>query len=289
MFGECHAHIFMNGYNYKEAVELHRGHVDRESICRWFCEYKKRGVVFIRDGGDALGVSEYAKGIAGEYGIDYRTPVFAIHRKGRYGSIVGREFETMKEYRELVAEVKRRGGDFIKIMLSGIMDFNHCGTVTSIPLKKEEICEMIHIAHEEGFAVMAHVNRAQTVKEAALAGVDSVEHGNYLDEECIRVMARQGTLWVPTLATVRNLIGCGRFPDEEVTAIWHRAAKNLRLAYRLGVPLALGSDAGAYLVPHGQGIFDEYEAFREVLGDGERLDGMLAENEKRLKERFQRK
>ena len=286
MYGECHAHIFMNGYNYQEAVKLHKGHVNEESIRTWFREYQKRGVTFIRDGGDALGVSEYAKEIAGEYGIDYRTPVFAIHKKGRYGGIVGRGFEDMREYRELVAEVKRRKGDFIKIMLTGIMDFHSCGVITGTPLTGDEICEMIHIAHEEGFSVMAHVNSSRPVREAALAGVDSVEHGNYIDRDCIQAMAESGAVWVPTIATIRNLIGCGRFPDDEVRRIYESAAENLRLAYTLGVRLALGSDAGAYMVPHGQGIEDEYAIFQQILGAGAELERVLKEGERAVKEKF---
>lgn len=286
MYGECHAHIFMNGYNYQEAVKLHKGHVNEESIRTWFRKYQKRGVTFIRDGGDALGVSEYAKEIAGEYGIDYRTPVFAIHKKGRYGGIVGRGFEDMREYRELVAEVKRRKGDFIKIMLTGIMDFHSCGVITGTPLTGDEICEMIHIAHEEGFSVMAHVNSSRPVREAALAGVDSVEHGNYIDRDCIQAMAESGAVWVPTIATIRNLIGCGRFPDDEVRKIYESAAENLRLAYTLGVRLALGSDAGAYMVPHGQGIEDEYAIFQQILGAGAELERVLKEGERAVKEKF---
>lgn len=286
MYGECHAHIFMNGYNYQEAVKLHKGHVNEESIRTWFREYQKRGVTFIRDGGDALGVSEYAKEIAGEYGIDYRTPVFAIHKKGRYGGIVGRGFEDMREYRELVAEVKRRKGDFIKIMLTGIMDFHSCGVVTGTPLTGDEIREMIHIAHEEGFSVMAHVNSSRPVREAALAGVDSVEHGNYIDRDCIQAMAESGAVWVPTIATIRNLIGCGRFPDDEVRKIYESAAENLRLAYTLGVRLALGSDAGAYMVPHGQGIEDEYAIFQQILGAGTELERVLKEGERAVKDKF---
>lgn len=286
MYGECHAHIFMNGYNYQEAVKLHKGHVNEESIRTWFREYQKRGVTFIRDGGDALGVSEYAKKIAGEYGIDYRTPVFAIHKKGRYGGIVGRGFEDMREYRELVAEVKHKKGDFIKIMLTGIMDFHSCGVITGTPLTGDEIREMIHIAHEEGFSVMAHVNSSHPVREAALAGVDSVEHGNYIDRDCIQAMAESGAVWVPTIATIRNLIGCGRFPDDEVRKIYESAAENLRLAYTLGVRLALGSDAGAYMVPHGQGIEDEYAIFQQILGAGTELERVLKEGERAVKDKF---
>lgn len=289
MYGECHAHIFMNGYNYKEAVELHKGHVDEKSIRAWFREYQKRGVTFIRDGGDALGVSEYARKIAGEYGITYRTPVFAIHKKGRYGGIVGKGFGNMKEYRGLVEEVKRRKGDFIKIMLTGIMDFNCYGVITGTPLEREEIREMIHIAHEEGFSVMAHVNAARPVLEAALAGVDSVEHGNYIDRDCIQAMADSGTVWVPTVATIRNLMGCGRFPDEEIEKIYASAAENLALAFKSGVSLALGSDAGAYRVFHGQGIQDEYTIFQEILGEGVELNRVLEEGEAQIQYKFQRK
>ena len=69
MFGECHAHIFLNGRNYKEAVALHKNHVSEEAIRQAFAEYRKRGITFVRDGGDALHVSEYASKIAPQYGI----------------------------------------------------------------------------------------------------------------------------------------------------------------------------------------------------------------------------
>ena len=117
----------------------------------------------------------------GNMGLRTSTPVFAIHKKGHYGGIVGRAFSDWKEYEALVKEVRERGGNFIKVMFSGIMDFSNCGAVTEPPLLQEEIREMIHIAHEEGFAVMAHVNGAGAVKDAVEAGVDSVEHGNFMD------------------------------------------------------------------------------------------------------------
>ena len=82
MFGECHAHLFMNGYNYHEAVELHSSQPKKDDIREKLRQYQEQGVTFVRDGGDALGVSALAKKIAPEYGIDYRTPLFAIHRNG---------------------------------------------------------------------------------------------------------------------------------------------------------------------------------------------------------------
>lgn len=288
MFGECHAHLFMNGYNYREAVNLHKGHIDEKVIRGYLKEYQRRGVCFIRDGGDDLGVSAFVKTIAGEYGIDYRTPIFAIHKNGRYGSIVGKGFDTIKEYAALVKKAKEEGADFIKIMISGLVDFNQFGVITSTPLDREEIDEMIHIAHEEGLAVMAHANGAKTVRDAAECGVDSVEHGRYMDEEAIRAMAEHHTIWVPTVVTVKNLIGCGRYPDEAVKEIYQVDSENLRLGRRLGVTLALGSDAGAYLVPHGEGIEDEYRAFSEIFEASQELDDFLADGERKIRERFRR-
>ena len=68
-----------------------------------------------------------------------------------------------------------------------------------------EVKEMVHIAHEEGFAVMSHTNGIYGTRAAIEAGVDSLEHGNYMDEETIAMLADSITVWVPTLVTVRNL------------------------------------------------------------------------------------
>ena len=290
MFGENHAHIFMNGLNYRAAVNCHKNGVDTDVIHKHFQAYQEKGVSFVRDGGDALGVSEKAREIASKYGIIYRTPVFAIHKKGHYGGIVGRPFENMKEYADLVKEVKKRGGDFIKIMTTGIMNFDTDGSVTEKPLGFDEVKEMVHIAHEEGFSVMAHTNGARAVREAAVAGADSIEHGNYVDEEAMWAMKEHKTVWVPTITVVKNMIGCGRFSDEVLEKIWETGSHNIQRGYEIGVQLALGSDAGAYLVPHGQGIKDEWECFQEILGkNNKEVTEMLLKGERKIQEKFIRR
>ncbi|MEF2877310.1 MAG: amidohydrolase family protein [Blautia sp.] len=288
MLGENHAHIFMNGVNYRQAVKEHEKGPEDSLIRSRLRAYQEKGVSFVRDGGDYLHVSERARELAQEYGIDYRTPIFAIHKKGHYGGIVGRSFDTMKEYAALVDEVKRAKGDFIKIMTTGIMDFDTDGSITGVDLKAQEVKEMVHIAHEEGFAVMAHTNGAQAVKDAVLAGVDSIEHGNYVDEECLRLMADKGTAWVPTITVVKNIIGCGRFSDKVLQSIWEKGKRNIRRGYELGVKLALGSDAGAYLVPHGQGIIDEWNCFLEILEDKDDLIDRLREGEVVIRDKFKK-
>ena len=286
MFGECHAHIIMDGQNYKRAIALHEERINEEIIRIRLQEYRKRGIKFIRDGGDALGVSKKTRELAAEYEIDYRTPIFAIHKNGHYGAIVGKGFDNLKEYYNLIKEAKEQGADFIKIMTTGLLDFNNHGKVTGVPLSKEEVKEMVHIAHEEGMAVMSHTNGVFGVQTAIEAGVNSVEHGTYIDEETIRMMASSDTVWVPTLVTVRNLKGCDRYEDAVLQPIIERAEENLKLAYRYKAKVALGSDAGAYKVMHGQGIEDEYQAFQKILGLSEQVDTWLRAGEQKIRDTF---
>ena len=290
MFGECHAHIIMDGVNYRRAVDMHKNGPDDQIIKAHLKAYQDKGITFVRDGGDALGVSLRAKEIAPEYGIDYRTPVFAIHKEGHYGSIVGKSFATMREFHDRVLEAKKAGADFIKIMTTGIMDFNAHGAVTGTPLDAAEVKEMVHIAHEEGMNVMSHTNGDYGVQAAVEAGVDSLEHGNYMNEDSLAMLAQSHTVWVPTLVTVRNLMGDGRYEDEVLWPIIESAKENVRKAFQLGIKVAPGSDAGAYRVLHGQGIQDEMDSFVEFLEE-EKRDAVyrwLADGEAEIKKKFMR-
>lgn len=290
MFGECHAHIIMDGVNYRRAVDMHKNGPDDQIIKAHLKAYQDKGITFVRDGGDALGVSLRAKEIAPEYGIDYRTPVFAIHKEGHYGSIVGKSFATMREFHDRVLEAKKAGADFIKIMTTGIMDFNAHGAVTGTPLDAAEVKEMVHIAHEEGMNVMSHTNGDYGVQAAVEAGVDSLEHGNYMNEDSLAMLAQSHTVWVPTLVTVRNLMGDGRYEDEVLWPIIESAKENVRKAFQLGIKVAPGSDAGAYRVLHGQGIQDEIDSFVEFLEEEKRDDvyRWLADGEAEIKKKFMR-
>lgn len=286
MFGECHAHIIMDGVNYRHAIDLHRNGPDDNVIREHLKIYQDRGITFVRDGGDALGVSARAKELAPEYGIDYRTPVFAIHKEGHYGSIVGKNFSTMPEFHKRVLEAKEQSADFIKIMTTGLLDFNAHGAITGTPLDAAEVKEIVHIAHEEGMAVMSHTNGTYGVQAAVEAGVDSLEHGNYMNEESLAMLSESHTVWVPTLVTVRNLLGDGRYADETLRPIIETAEENVRKAFGLGVKVAPGSDAGAYRVLHGQGIQDEMQAFVQILGNEEKAYQWLMEGEVEIRKKF---
>ena len=284
MPGDCHIHMVLDGVFYRDAIAAHRAGRRDDIIIPRLMDYAQRGITFLRDGGDAFGAGERARELAPDYGITYRTPTFNICLRGRYGAFIGRTFDTLKDYRALVAEVKRRGGNFIKLMISGIMDFDRFGKITSEPLTLAQMKALFDIAHGEGFSVMAHANGAQTILNALEAGVDSVEHGAYMNDEAVRVLADSGAVWVPTLVTIGNLIGCGRYPDDVLRRILDTQLHNVAECARLGGSIALGSDAGAYRVYHGQGTKDEYSLLKRALGA--ETNAILAEGERLIRERF---
>lgn len=284
MSGECHAHMIMDGVNYKQAVALHKNGVCESAVRKHLRECRDAGVTFVRDGGDARGVSKLAKELAPEYGIEYRTPIFAIHKRGHYGGIVGHPFDTWEEYKSLVRRAKEEGADFVKIMVSGILDFAHAGTLTEEGLSGGEIYDMIGMAHDAGMAVMAHCNGDRTCALTLEAGADSLEHGFFMSEETLCLLAEKGTPWFPTLAPVGNLSGGGRFPDEEVRKNLVMQLERVQKAASLHACIGLGSDAGAYLVPHGQGTRDEYEYLKRAQVP----DLVLQRTEQRIRQVFQR-
>lgn len=264
LIADCHMHMILDGYEWKSAIGRHRDRVDAAFVRRTLARYRDLGFSYLRDGGDRWGAGKYARALAPEYGIVYRTPLAPLCKAGHYGSFIGKKWADFAEFAALVRLAREEGADFIKIMISGLMDFNSFGCLTEGPLEEDEIRELIHIAHEEGFSVMAHANGARCVEAAACAGVDSVEHGAYLDGDALCAMAENNTVWVPTLSTIGNLRGRGRFDEGAVRAILDSAMENVKQFALLGGTLAPGSDAGAWSVPHGS--MTEFELLRETLG-----------------------
>ena len=265
MLIDCHIHMVLDGADWKAAIARHKQSVDESWIHRILARYQELGFTWLRDGGDRWGVGKRARDLAGEYGITYRTPLSPMCKAGHYGGFIGEKYENLRQYAELVVKNRENGADFIKIMISGLMDFDRFGVLTEDGLEPAEIRELIHIAHEEGMAVMAHANGAGIVKAAAEAGVDSIEHGAYLDAEALHAMAENGTVWVPTLSTIGNLRGRGRFEETAVERILESAMENVRLFAAMGGLLAPGTDAGAWSVPHGS--LTEYGLLKAALGD----------------------
>lgn len=250
MKADCHIHMVLDGVDWKQAIDRHRKAPNDEFIHNTLALYRQQGYTYLRDGGDRWGVGMRAKMLAARYGITYRTPLSPLCEKGRYGSFIGTVYENLQQYADLVVQTRESGGDFIKIMISGLMDFDRFGILTEGGMPPKKIRELIHIAHEEGMAVMAHANGSETVVAAAEAGVDSVEHGAYLNEEALCAMKQAETVWVPTLSTVGNLRGQGRFCETAVAQILENSLQAVSRFAAMGGFVAVGTDAGAWRVPH---------------------------------------
>ena len=282
MRADCHMHMILDGTDWRAAIGRHSECPDDAFIRRVLGTYRELGFDYLRDGGDRWGAGKRARELAPEYGIIYKTPLAPLCKKGHYGAFIGKTYENFREYAALVAETRREGGDFIKIMISGLMDFNRFGVLTEEGLTRQEIRELIHIAHEEGFAVMAHANGARVVEAAAEGLVDSVEHGAYLDADALAAMAQAGTVWVPTLSTIGNLRGKGRFDETAVCAILESAMTNVAAFGKMGGLIAAGTDAGAWAVPHGS--LTEFELLTEAMGSG--AEDILHRGYEKIRERF---
>ncbi len=281
MKADCHMHMVLDGVDWRQAIHRHRQQPDRGWIRGVLSVYREQGFTYLRDGGDRWGVGETARELAPEYGITYRTPLAPLCKAGHYGSFIGETWQDVREYRNRLAYHRCHGADFIKIMISGLMDFDRFGVLTEEPLSDREIRELIHIAHEEGFSVMAHAN-GRSAEAAAAAGVDSVEHGAYLTEEALHAMKENGTVWVPTLSTIGNLRGTGRFSEPDVAAILESAMENVALFAAMGGFLAPGTDAGAWKVPHAGNY--EYDLLGECLG--EQTSAILQTGTQRIIDKF---
>ena len=95
--------------------------------------------------------------------------------------------------------------------------------------------------------------------------MDSIDHGAYLNDEALWAMKEKGVVWVPTLSTVANLRGKGRFDENAVEKILESALENVAAFAGMGGLLAPGTDAGAWAVHHG--ALSEYALLEQALGE----------------------
>lgn len=248
---DCHMHMVLDGLYWKDAIDRHREHPREDYIRDVLKTYRALGYTYLRDGGDRWGVGRRARQLAAPMGITYRTPLSPLCKEGCYGAFIGETFRNEKEFAALAEKQKKNGADFIKIMISGLMDFDNPGRLMQEGPNETEIAYMVSVAKDLGMSVMAHCNGVMAAVAAAKAGVDSIEHGAYLNKEALCAMKEAGVVWVPTLSTIGNLLGKGRYPDKAVEEILESALANVKAYKDLGGLVACGSDAGAWAVPHG--------------------------------------
>jgi imidazolonepropionase-like amidohydrolase len=155
-----------------------------------------------------------------------------------------------------VREHYKVGDDLIKIMPSGgVLDESASGDNAQLTL--EEIRAVVATAHDYGFTVAAHAHGAEAIRRAVLGGVDSIEHGTYMDAEDMKLMVEHGTWYVPTIIAgdfvARQSKVPGYYPPQvaaKAAAIGPLILATAGRAYKAHVKIAFGTDAAVY--PHGQ-------------------------------------
>jgi imidazolonepropionase-like amidohydrolase len=167
-----------------------------------------------------------------------------------------------------VREHYKLGDDVIKIMPSGgVLDEGASGDNSQMTL--EEIRAVVTTAHDYGFAVAAHAHGAEAIRRAVLGGVDSIEHGTFMDAEDMKLMVEHGTYYVPTIIAgdfvARQAKVPGYYPATvaaKAIAIGPLIQATAGRAYKAHVKIAFGTDAAVY--PHGENAHE----FELMVGAG---------------------
>ncbi len=289
---DSHIHIILDGTDYSHAFSHHLEGPSEQIVSSVLNSYAQAGYIYLRDGGDRYGVSLLAKRLAGEFGITYRSPAFAIHREGRYGKMLGFSYNNHQSYKDLIRRAGLEGADFIKLMLTGIMDFSKYGKVSDSEIGKDEADYIIKTAKDAGFSVMAHCNTAKACILAAEAGADSIEHGFYQNEDSLLALKENNCIWVPTFAPVACLKDSDneKINNDVILRILNEQEENVCKAFNMDLPVAAGSDAGSYLNPHVTSSVSEEKLLKDAVykacDDSTKVDYYLENSCKLLMERF---
>jgi imidazolonepropionase-like amidohydrolase len=169
----------------------------------------------------------------------------------RYHAVGDGVADGIAEVQHMVRQNIKYGADLIKICATGgVLSRGDDPQASQYTL--EELRAIVADAHRLGRKVAAHAHGAQGILWASQAGVDSVEHGTYINDEGIAEMKKNGTYLVPTLYLEDWMVENGNLPPYshkkmlEVSAV---AKTNIKHAIASGVKIAMGTDAAVY--PHG--------------------------------------
>ena len=157
-----------------------------------------------------------------------------------------------------VREVLRAGAEVIKICATGgVMSPTDQPDFTQF--SPEELAVIVReAAYRGGIKVMAHAQGSEGIKNAVRAGVHSIEHGVYLDDEAIELMLKHGTFLVPTMIAPIAVLeageegGMAEHAVRKARQVVEAQADSFRRAHKAGVKIAMGTDAG--VLPHGTNL-----------------------------------
>ena len=187
---------------------------------------------------------------------------------GGHGNRYGRVADGVDEVVKAVREQVHAGSDLIKIMATG-------GVMTpgvnpeDAHYSAEEMAAGIKEGHRFHKHCASHAQGAEGILNAVRGGIDSIEHGIFMDEECIKEMLARGTWLVATLAAVKNILkgfddGEPGIPDyviDKSRRVFERHRESFKAFYKAGGKLAMGTDAGTPFNRHGENAMElEYMA-----------------------------
>jgi imidazolonepropionase-like amidohydrolase len=159
------------------------------------------------------------------------------------------------ECRKAVRYAYKHGAGVIKVMSTGGV-LSSGDALSGRQFSDEELAAIVDEAHHLGLKVCSHAHGAEGIKAALRAGVNSIEHGTFLDDEAIRMMKERGAYLVPTRCAgewVYSHAQTGQLPAYSIAKAMEVGPimrASFQKAYRAGVRIAFGTDAGVY--PHGQ-------------------------------------
>jgi len=257
---DCHVHIVSDA-SADPALALQRfSQIDFTMIAvKNLATLLKSGVTYIREVGDvhniALGLKKYVQdGSIKGPGMHCANRIITM--TGGHGHMIGREADGVDGVRKAVREQLKAGADLIKVVSTGGV-MTPGVDVNAYQFNTDELKAAADEAHKAGRKICAHCHGTQGVKNSVIAGIDSIEHATILDEEAVDMMAAGGTYMVPTLVATYYIIengeaaGIPAFAVDKAKEVAQKHIKSLEMAYRAGVPIAMGTDAGTPFNRHG--------------------------------------
>jgi imidazolonepropionase-like amidohydrolase len=219
----------------------------------------RAGVTTVRDVGATDGLSiDIARAV--ELGVLPGPRVVAAGRAiamtGGHGWFIGREADGPEAVRHAVRSELKAGATCIKLMASGGV-YGHAEDPGSPQLTAEEMRAGVAEAHKAGRKVAAHAYSTEAINNALDAGVDSIEHGSFIDRATAERMREQGTYLVPTMSVYEAMnekgpeLGAPEYIQRKTAEALEASREAFRLALEVGVLVAAGTDCGAPGHPHG--------------------------------------
>ncbi len=233
----------------------------REELGEIKGSYKKFGILGVNDMGHKSFIGLEAKKVLGEE-MAIRSALCALSGKGGYGAFLGKDVAGTEEIRKTIKEISDAGADFLKVINSGIVSPEGKRLVTGGGFSREELEVICTEAKERDLDIACHANSDRAVKEAAAAGVSSIEHGFFVSKETLHAMAEGGVSWTPTAFALQSLAATFRSAEKKyIEEVVENHLSSISYASSIGVKLSVGTDSGSKGVYHGDSFFEELRLF----------------------------